>query len=179
MPENNSLLNQESLLSKDQLETLVNENSFDELIDNNTTSLLNNPQETDTSSPNNEIEAEVARQKLIEEHNQRVLKSPEYQARIIFEQHIANAISQGIYYTGPQRKSIYKQMLRKAQKGRYNYLFDEGAQQRKAEKMRKKFDKLNKPQVVHSADELSEETKARLQEMVNEEPWNDIKPKID
>ena len=179
MQENNSLLNQESLLSKDQLETLVNENSFDELIDNNTTSLLNNPQEPDTSSPNNEIEAEVARQKLIDEHNKRVIKSPEYQAKVIFDQYIANAQSQGIYYTGPQKKAMYKQMIRKAKKGRYNYLFDEGAQQRKAEKMRKKFDKLNKPQVIHTVDEIPEEAQERLKEMVNEEAWHDIKPKND
>lgn len=170
MQENNTLLNQESLLANDQIETLMAEK-------NDTTSLLNSPQETDTSSPNNEVEAEVARQQLIDEHNKRVMKSPEYQARVIYEQHITAAQQQGIYYRGFQKKAIYKQILRKAKKGRYDYLFDEEKQKRRAERMRAKFDKLNNPQVIHNVDELPAETQERLKEMVNEESWNDIKPK--
>ena len=56
-------------------------------------------------------------------------------------------------------------------------MFDEEKQKRRAERMRKKFDKLNNPQVLHDVNELSEETQQRLKEMVNEEPWNELKPK--
>lgn len=140
-------------------------------------SSLNSPQEI-SETPYEEVTPEDEKQKLITEHNTRIIKSPEYQAKIIFEQHIANAMAQGIYYTGSQKKTIYRQFLRKAKKGRYMSMFDEDAQRRRAEKMKAKFEKLNNPQVVHSVDEIPQEAQDRLLEMVNEEPWHELKPEI-
>ena len=147
--------------------------SFDETA----VSLLNSPQEV-SEIPYEEVTPEDEKQKLITEHNTRIIKSPEYQAKIVFEQYIGNAIAQGIYYSGSQKKTIYRQILRKAKKGRYMSMFDEDAQRRKAEKMKAKFEKLKNPQVVHSVDEIPQETQDRLLEMVNEEPWHDLKPEI-
>ena len=145
------------------------------LFDESAASLLNSPQEI-SDLPYEDITTDDEKQKLITEHNTRVINSPEYQAKIVFEQYIANAISQGVYYSGSQKRSIYKQILRKAKKGRYKSMFDEDAQRRRAEKMKEKFDKLNNPQVIHTVDEIPQEAQDRLLEMVDEEPWHELKP---
>lgn len=157
-------------------------NNSASLFDMDTTSPVNESSEEslldDTDVNSAILTDEEEKQKIIEEHNERVRKSPEYQAQILANQYIANARNSGIYYNGAQRKGIYKKFLRQAKKGKFNYLFDEEKQRKRMERMQKKFDSLNNPTPVHSVDELPQEAKEKLLEMVDEEPWHDTKPEI-
>lgn len=141
-------------------------------------SMLDNSADAQTSSLLDDEFNINEQNRIVNEHNERVKKSPEFQARVLADQYISNAYQNGIYLTGPQKKHVYKKFLAKAKKGRFNYMFDEEKQRRKAERMQAKFTSLNKPQ-ERSLEELSPETQERLKEMVNEEPWHDLKPQQD
>ena len=55
-------------------------------------------------------------------------------------------------------------------------MFDPEKIEKRQERMRAKFDSMNAPVVKHTVDEIPDDVQERLKEMVNEEPWNELKP---
>lgn len=72
-------------------------------------------QDTDRDFTQEEID-------LINAHNDRIIRSPEYQATVIYENYIRNDNS---YMDGPAKKRLRKEILRNAKKGRYKKIFTE------------------------------------------------------
>ena len=66
--------------------------------------------------------------------------------------------------------------MRLAKNGKYDYMFDPEKIAKRQERMRAKFDSMNAPVVKHTVDEIPDDVQERLKEMVNEEPWNELKP---
>lgn len=116
-------------------------------------------------------------EELIREHNERIKKSAEYKALVVLNQYESNLRAAGRFMSGSERRKLHREFLRKAKKGAFDYMFDEEKIAKRQERDKAKFDKLNAPQ--RSVEELSDDTKAKLLEMVNEEPWHDTKPAID
>ncbi len=109
-------------------------------------------------------EAAIAeRQRMIDEHNRRVMQSPEFKAHVMYENYIRGQI-----LDGKTKRRLRKQFLREAKKGKFDYLFDPEKIAKKQAREQAKFDELNKP-VVHKVEELDEDTQATLKEMANME----------
>lgn len=66
----------------------------------------------------------------------------EEQAKIIFENYIQNTQR---FLSGKEKRRLYRECLRNAKKGRYEYLFDESKQAKKRERAAQAFDKMNNP----------------------------------
>lgn len=111
-------------------------------------------------------------QRLIAEHNKRVMQSPEYKAIVVYNNFIKSA---SYIMTGPQKRKLYRECLRNAKKGKYDYLFDEEKIRKREERERAKFEKLNKP-VIHTADDVPDEMKERLQALAESDEWKTVKP---
>ena len=115
-------------------------------------------------------EAAEEKRRIIEEHNKRVMQSPEFKAQVMYENYISGQI-----LDGPTKRRLRKQFLRDAKKGKFDYLFDEEKIANRQQRAKEKFEALNRP-VVHKVEELDENTQATLKEMANMEV---IKPKED
>lgn len=143
-------------------ETLLNNPSFDE-------TLLNNAYSADTMIPLTDDE-------IVEAHNERVAMSPEYKANIVLFQYMSQARQSGKFISGHDKRTLYRKFLRLAKKGKYDYMFDPEKIAKRQERMKAQFDSLNAPAVKHTVDEIPDDVQERLKEMVNEEPWNELKP---
>lgn len=113
---------------------------------------------------------------IIEAHNERVEMSPEYKANIVLLQYISQSQQTGKFISGHEKRTLYRKFLRLAKKGKYDYMFDKEKIAKRQERMRAKFESLNAPIVKHSVEEIPDDVQERLKEMVNEEPWNELKP---
>ena len=113
---------------------------------------------------------------IIEAHNERVAMSAEYKANIVLLQYVSQAQQSGRFISGHDKRMLYRKFLRLAKKGKYDYMFDPEKIAKRQERMRAKFDSLNAPAVKHTVDEIPDDVQERLKEMVNEEPWNELKP---
>lgn len=103
------------------------------------------------------------RQRIINEHNARIMKSPEYRAQVVFENYIRTC---GRVLSGQEKRNLKRQFLRNAKKGMYDYLFDEEKAKKRAERQKEKFDKMNKPK-IHTVDEIPENVQKDLLDMVD------------
>ena len=135
----------------------------------NEESLLNTEYNTDTTLPLTDDE-------LVEAHNERVAMSAEYKANVVLLQYISQAQQSGRFISGHEKRMLYRKFLRLAKKGKYDYMFDPEKIAKRQERMKAKFDSLNAPIVKHTVDEIPDNVQERLKEMVNEEPWNELKP---
>lgn len=116
-------------------------------------------QETDY---NEEIRKKQEEQRIIDEHNKCVRESPEFKAQVVFNQYV----QQNPYMSGKDKRRLLRECLKNAKKGKYDYLFDEEKIRKREERQKEKFDKLNKPK-VHTVEELSDETRATLEQMAD------------
>ena len=71
------------------------------------------------------------------------IPSYEIQAQIVFNNYMNNA---NRLMSGKEKRRLFRECLRNAKKGRYEYMFDKEKIAKKEERMRKNFEKLNKPQ---------------------------------
>lgn len=67
----------------------------------------------------------------------------EVQAQIVFDNYMNNA---NRFMSGKEKRRLYRECLRNAKKGKYNYMFDPEKMQKRQERARQNFDKMNKPQ---------------------------------
>ena len=109
-----------------------------------------------------EVKKKQEEQRLIDEHNRRVRESPEFKAQVVFNQYV----QQNPYMSGKDKRRLLRECIKNAKKGRYDYLFDEEKIRKREERQKEKFDKLNKPK-IHSVEELSDETRATLEQMAD------------
>ena len=153
------------------METAEEAESLKSLLENpsNEESLLNTEYNTDTTLPLTDDE-------LIEAHNERVAMSAEYKANVVLLQYISQAQQSGRFVSGHEKRMLYRKFLRLAKKGKYDYMFDPEKIAKRQERMKAKFESLNAPIVKHTVDEIPDNVQERLKEMVNEEPWNELKP---
>ena len=153
------------------METAEEVESLKSLLENpsNEESLLNTEYNTDTTLPLTDDE-------LVEAHNERVAMSAEYKANVVLLQYISQAQQSGRFISGHEKRMLYRKFLRLAKKGKYDYMFDPEKIAKRQERMKAKFDSLNAPIVKHAVDEIPDNVQERLKEMVNEEPWNELKP---
>ena len=110
-------------------------------------------------------EAAAEQQRIINEHNQRIMKSPEFKAQVMYENYLRTC---GRILDGPAKRRIRKQFLRDAKNGKFDYLFDPEKIAKRQAREQAKFDKLNKP-VIHKVEDIDEDTQATLKEMANME----------
>ena len=110
-------------------------------------------------------EAAAEQQRIIDEHNQRIMKSPEFKAQVMYENYLRTC---GRILDGPTKRRLRKQFLRDAKRGRFDYLFDPEKIAKRQAREQEKFDKLNKP-VIHKLEDIDEDTQATLKEMANME----------
>ena len=153
------------------METAEEAESLKSLLENPSTeeSLLNTEYNTDTTLPLTDDE-------LVEAHNERVAMSAEYKANVVLLQYISQAQQSGRFISGHEKRTLYRKFLRLAKKGKYDYMFDQEKIAKRQERMKAKFESLNAPIVKHTVDEIPDNVQERLKEMVNEEPWNELKP---
>lgn len=111
-----------------------------------------------------EIKKKQEERRLIEEHNKRVRESPEFKAQVVFNQYL----KQNPYMSGKDKRRLLRECLKNAKRGRYDYMFDEEKIRKREERQKEKFDKLNKPK-IHTVNELSDETRATLEQMADAE----------
>jgi hypothetical protein len=111
---------------------------------------------------NEEIRKKQEEQRIIDEHNKRVRESPEFKAQVVFNQYV----QKNPYMSGKDKRRLLRECLKNAKKGKYDYLFDEEKIRKREERQKEKFDKLNKPK-VHTVEELSDETRATLEQMAD------------
>ena len=137
-----------------------------------------NPSSEDTLLNVDNIDTTLALtdDEIIEAHNERVKMSPEYKANIVLLQYISQSQQSGKFISGHEKRTLYRKFLRLAKKGKYDYMFDKEKIAKRQERMRAKFESLNAPIVKHSVEEIPDDVQERLKEMVNEEPWNELKP---
>ena len=137
-----------------------------------------NPSSEDTLLNVDNIDTTLALtdDEIIEAHNERVEMSPEYKANIVLLQYISQLQQSGKFISGHEKRTLYRKFLRLAKKGKYDYMFDKEKIAKRQERMRAKFESLNAPIVKHSVEEIPDDVQERLKEMVNEEPWNELKP---
>lgn len=137
-----------------------------------------NPSSEDTLLNVDNIDTTLALtdDEIIEAHNERVQMSPEYKANIVLLQYISQSQQSGKFISGHEKRTLYRKFLRLAKKGKYDYMFDKEKIAKRQERMRAKFESLNAPIVKHSVEEIPDDVQERLKEMVNEEPWNELKP---
>lgn len=137
-----------------------------------------NPSSEDTllNVDNTDTTLALTDDEIIESHNERVKMSPEYKANIVLLQYISQSQQTGKFISGHEKRTLYRKFLRLAKKGKYDYMFDKEKIAKRQERMRAKFESLNAPIVKHSVEEIPDDVQERLKEMVNEEPWNDLKP---
>jgi hypothetical protein len=145
------------------------ESLLDQLTAEPTTSLM------DTTTYDNDLPANMTDEELVAAHNERVTMSAEYKANVVLYQYIAQAQQAGRFISGHDKRMLYRQFLRNAKKGKYDYMFDPEKIAKRQERMKAKFDAINAP-IKHTVDEIPTEVQDRLKEMVNEEAWNDLKP---
>lgn len=119
--------------------------------------------ETATEVDLEALAKEQEKQRIIREHNERVMKSPEYRAQVVFENYVQTC---GRVLSGQEKRNLKRQFLRNAKKGMYDYLFDEEKAKKREERMRAKFEKMNKP-VIHTVDEIPEDVQKNLLDMVD------------
>lgn len=164
----NTLVNEQFNQEQNQLvESLLNNDNVNET--NNTETLL----ESDDRAAANLIEniavpttdSQEDQQKLIDEHNRRVVHTPEFKAQVMYENYINTC---GTILDGPAKRRLKKQLLREAKKGKFDYLFDPEKIAKREAREQAKFDELNKP-VIHKVDDISPEVQATLKEMANME----------
>ena len=110
-------------------------------------------------------EAAAEQQRIIDEHNQRIMKSPEFKAQVMYENYLRTC---GRILDGPAKRRIRKQFLRDAKNGKFDYLFDPEKIAKRQAREQAKFDKLNKP-VIHKVEDIDEDAQATLKEMANME----------
>ena len=110
-------------------------------------------------------EAAAEQQRIIDEHNQRIMKSPEFKAQVMYENYLRTC---GRILDGPAKRRIRKQFLRDAKNGKFDYLFDPEKISKRHAREQSKFDKLNKP-VIHKLEDIDEDAQATLKEMANME----------
>ena len=137
-----------------------------------------NPSSEDTllNVDNTDTTLALTDDEIIEAHNERVQMSPEYKANIVLLQYISQSQQSGKFISGHEKRTLYRKFLRLAKKGKYDYMFDKEKIAKRQERMRAKFESLNAPIVKHSVEEIPDDVQERLKEMVNEEPWNELKP---
>ena len=137
-----------------------------------------NPSSEDTllNVDNTDTTLALTDDEIIEAHNERVEMSPEYKANIVLLQYISQSQQSGKFISGHEKRTLYRKFLRLAKKGKYDYMFDKEKIAKRQERMRAKFESLNAPIVKHSVEEIPDDVQERLKEMVNEEPWNELKP---
>ena len=137
-----------------------------------------NPSSEDTllNVDNTDTTLALTDDEIIEAHNERVETSPEYKANIVLLQYISQSQQSGKFISGHEKRTLYRKFLRLAKKGKYDYMFDKEKIAKRQERMRAKFESLNAPIVKHSVEEIPDDVQERLKEMVNEEPWNELKP---
>lgn len=137
-----------------------------------------NPSSEDTllNVDNTDTTLALTDDELTEAHNERVKMSPEYKANIVLLQYISQSQQAGKFISGHEKRTLYRKFLRLAKKGKYDYMFDKEKIAKRQERMRAKFESLNAPIVKHSVEEIPDDVQERLKEMVNEEPWNELKP---
>lgn len=137
-----------------------------------------NPSSEDTllNVDNTDTTLALTDDEIIEAHNERVQMSPEYKANVVLLQYISQSQQSGKFISGHEKRTLYRKFLRLAKKGKYDYMFDKEKIAKRQERMRAKFESLNAPIVKHSVEEIPDDVQERLKEMVNEEPWNELKP---
>lgn len=137
-----------------------------------------NPSSEDTllNVDNTDTTLALTDDEIIEAHNERVEMSPEYKANIVLLQYMSQSQQSGKFISGHEKRVLYRKFLRLAKKGKYDYMFDKEKIAKRQERMRAKFESLNAPIVKHSVEEIPDDVQERLKEMVNEEPWNELKP---
>lgn len=110
-------------------------------------------------------EAKAEQQRLIDEHNRRVMQSPEFQAQVMYDNYLRT--TPGIF-DGKTKRRLRKQFLREAKKGKFKRFFDEEMIAKRQQREQSKFDKLNAP-VIHSVEDISEDTQETLKLMADME----------
>lgn len=112
------------------------------------------------------VPTDQEKEKIMAQHDIRMLKSPDYQAFVMFQNYIRTCRRA---LSGKEKRNIYRDFLRKAKKGRYNHLFDPEIAKRREERSKAKFDAINAP-VPHSVVEIPENVQKEMLDM--EEKWD-------
>lgn len=165
----------------DGSETLINkESDVDAEQSLLETSLLTNEGQSNTDIPSDDQaaslveglatavdsdEAKLEQQRIIDEHNRRVMQSPEFQAQVMYDNYLRT--TPGIF-DGKTKRRLRKQFLHEAKKGKFKRFFDEEMIAKRQQREQEKFDRLNAP-VVHSVDDIPEETQETLKKMADME----------
>lgn len=151
-------------------ESLLNINAVDmasKLSSDTVKNLMENNKEI-TDADYEEVTSKTD-EEMIDAHNTEIMKNPEYQGLYMYQNYIHEQESNGNFLSGKQKRSIRRDFLRKAKKGKFNHIFDQALIDKKIERSKKSFDELNAPTVQKSVDDLSEDTKAALLDMEKQE----------
>lgn len=111
------------------------------------------------------VDSEEERQRIIDEHNRRVMQSPEFQAEYMYNNYLRTC---GQILDGQTRRRLKKQFLHNAKKGKFKRFFDPEMIARRQQREQEKFDKLNAP-VIHTVDDIPEDTQEVLKKMAEME----------
>lgn len=171
----------DAVSASDGSETLINKESDADVEQSLLeTSLLTNEDQSSTDIPSDDQavslveglatavdsdEAKLEQQRIIDEHNRRVMQSPEFQAQVMYDNYLRT--TPGIF-DGKTKRRLRKQFLHEAKKGKFKRFFDEEMIAKRQQREQEKFDRLNAP-VVHSVDDIPEETQETLKKMADME----------
>lgn len=110
-------------------------------------------------------ESKVEQQRLIDEHNRRVMQSPEFQAQVMYDNYLRTTPGM---FDGKTKRRLRKQFLHEAKKGKFKRFFDEEMIAKRQQREQEKFDRLNAP-VIHSVDDIPADMQETLKMMADME----------
>lgn len=162
-------------------ETIFNgalaENIQNESIQNEARSLLENnfDDPKDISMPSAEETQSDSEQfaRLYEEDQRRkgeqLVNTPEFKATVMFNNYVKSSPR---ILSGREKRTLFRECLRNAKKGRYDYIFDADRLRRHAQKT---FELHNKAKALSNptVDDIPEDVQKTLLDMVDKEPWSD------
>lgn len=137
------------------------ENSFDDPKD------ISMPSAEETQSDSEQLA------RLYEEDQRRkgeqLVNTPEFKATVMFNNYVKSSPR---ILSGREKRTLFRECLRNAKKGRYDYIFDADRLRRHAQKT---FEMHNKAKVLTNptVDDIPKDVQETLLDMVDKEPWSD------
>lgn len=158
--------------SFDSIESMINSGNESTAIEaEDETSLLDTDNRVaadlveDVATAVDSEEALAERQRIIDEHNRRVMQSPEFKAQVMFDNYVNTC---GRILDGQTKRRLKRQFLNDAKRGKFDMYFDPEKIAKRQAREQAKFDKLNAP-VIHKVEEIDEETQETLKKMAEME----------
>ena len=100
---------------------------------------------------------------------EQLVNTPEFKATVMFNNYVKSSPK---ILSGREKRTLFRECLRNAKKGRYDHIFDPDKLRAHAQKT---FEMHNKPKplVKPTVDDIPEDVQKSLLEMVDKEPWSD------